>query len=77
MPIYEYKCEECETVSDILVKSISSPEVECPDCQSDKMSKLISIPGAMMTKGSVPDMPPACPNATPACGSHGCPSFRQ
>lgn len=67
MPIYEYKCNDCETVSEILVKSrAKESEVTCPDCNSSNLNKLISVPGAMMTKGSQPDLPPA-----PPCGNAG------
>jgi putative FmdB family regulatory protein len=43
MPIYEYRCQDCERVSSFLVLSLRTPfHPECPRCQSPKMSKLIS-----------------------------------
>ena len=70
MPIYEYKCNDCGTVSDILVKNTENQSpVNCPDCNSSNINKLISAPGAVMSKGSShADVPPiSCPNVN-RCG---------
>lgn len=80
MPIYEYKCDDCGTVSEILVKNTSKQsEVVCPQCQSGNLDKLISAPGAVMSKGGqLADMPSmGCPNQD-RCGVPGgsCPAAR-
>jgi len=82
MPIYEYKCGDCGSVSEILVRNTQNPApVVCSNCQSDNVSRLISIPGAVMTKGSSKtsvDVPPInCPNVN-TCGisSSECPAAR-
>jgi putative FmdB family regulatory protein len=78
MPIYEYKCDDCGSVSDILIKNRAhvSP-ITCPTCQSGKMSKLISVPGTMVSKGGADFAPPpACPNQG-CCNSHSCPTFQE
>ena len=50
MPIYEFKCEECQEVSTLTMK-MSDPEPEvCPSCQKGPMRKLIS-PSSFMLKG--------------------------
>lgn len=73
MPIYEYKCNQCGDESEILHKSSNITSVECPGCGSEDMEKLISAPGAVMTKGATAAQPmPACPNRE-ACGSRACP----
>ncbi|MFW7381032.1 MAG: FmdB family zinc ribbon protein [Oligoflexus sp.] len=42
MPLYEYKCEKCETVSEFHMK-MSDPHPEsCPDCGAKSLRKLIS-----------------------------------
>jgi putative FmdB family regulatory protein len=42
MPLYEYKCEECETVSEFRMK-MSDPHPEaCPECGAGSLRKLIS-----------------------------------
>jgi putative FmdB family regulatory protein len=38
MPIYEYKCSECNTKFEMLHKSVTSNEdVTCPNCNSSKI----------------------------------------
>jgi len=41
MPIYEYKCDECGEVTDVLVRRVSEPPagVRCKACGSDRVSK--------------------------------------
>ena len=41
MPIYEYRCESCGKVHEILQKFSDEPLKECPDCKGC-LSKLIS-----------------------------------
>jgi len=66
MPIYEYRCEECGVISDILVRNTQAQaSVVCSSCKSTKVSRLISAPGAVMVKGSgMPQgaAPMMCPN---------------
>ena len=46
MPIYEYRCEDCGSSFDKLVRSMSSAaEVECPECRSKRCKKSISLFG--------------------------------
>lgn len=42
MPIYDYKCQECGKVSEILFRGTSDQAVHCPDCGSSSMERLIS-----------------------------------
>lgn len=43
MPVYEYKCSECNTKFEILHKSSTqSNEVICPSCNSVQIKKLFS-----------------------------------
>lgn len=41
MPIYTYKCSECDNVDDYLVKT-SDPVPPCKKCASDKQEKQVS-----------------------------------
>jgi putative FmdB family regulatory protein len=42
MPIYHYRCESCEAVSEVWAK-ISDPAPEsCPECGSSKLKKAVS-----------------------------------
>jgi putative FmdB family regulatory protein len=42
MPIYEYRCGQCQTITDVLQLKASAPPPRCKACQSDEMEKLIS-----------------------------------
>jgi putative FmdB family regulatory protein len=43
MPIYEFKCDECGTVFEVLCRDANSSECRCPDCASEKCRRLISL----------------------------------
>lgn len=52
MPIYEYQCQECGEEFEKLIRSASSqPEVECPQCGSGKIRKILSAFGIRMDSG--------------------------
>jgi len=52
MPIYEYVCAECNQASEILVKNREMIP-HCPHCNSKRLEKQISVPGAVIiSKGS-------------------------
>ncbi len=44
MPIYEYKCKNCDEIFEELVVSNSTPDskISCPKCGKNKAEKLIS-----------------------------------
>ena len=44
MPIYEYQCQACAKVTDFLQKMSDDPMVTCPECNEDKLKKLVSAP---------------------------------
>jgi putative FmdB family regulatory protein len=46
MPIYEYRCEECDSQFQLFVRSVSRQvETTCPGCGSHKVKKAISLFG--------------------------------
>ena len=53
MPIYDFKCQECGKVSEILLRN-SDQSVHCPDCGSENMEKLISASYMVKTDVSAP-----------------------
>jgi putative FmdB family regulatory protein len=68
MPIFEYKCKECDTVYDVLHKSTNdTKDVICPKCKSSKSIKLISTFSSKISSDSGSG---GCEN-----GSCGMPSF--
>jgi putative FmdB family regulatory protein len=50
MPIYEYQCDNCGFIKEVMHKISESPDILCPEC-SNVMKKLIS-PSAFHLKGS-------------------------
>jgi putative FmdB family regulatory protein len=69
LPIFEYKCNDCNKFFEILHKSSSNVNgVECPDCNSKDIKKLISV--FSPSSSSSPDFSGGCEN-----GSCGLPSY--
>jgi len=69
MPIYEYRCEDCGTVSEILVRNTQQPvKAVCSACESSHMSRIISVPGAVMSTEPAPactgHAPENCPHSS-------------
>ncbi|MBI5070664.1 MAG: zinc ribbon domain-containing protein [Deltaproteobacteria bacterium] len=42
MPIYEYLCESCETLTERIQKVGDPGPTKCPECGSRKIAKLVS-----------------------------------
>ena len=51
MPIYEYQCENCGHELEALQKMSDPALVDCPECKTPKLKKLISAAGFRL-KGS-------------------------
>jgi putative FmdB family regulatory protein len=70
MPVYEYKCLSCHRTYDILHKGKELIEdIVCPDCNSGKYAKLMSVP-SVSTKGMTNDGPGCSPGT--CCGGGSC-----
>jgi putative FmdB family regulatory protein len=51
MPIFEFKCNKCDTKFEMIVfKPLTECEIICPECSSKEIEKLVSAPG--MVAGS-------------------------
>ena len=74
MPIYDYKCADCGTVSELLVLNVESSVIACPECGSSGMEKLISA-SYLIQMGSPAPAATCCGReercATPACAEGG------
>jgi len=70
MPIFEYKCEQCGHVMEVLQKSRNAGKVTCTKCGGTNLRKLLSGFAVGQSKASEH----ACDScsALPACGG-GCP----
>jgi putative FmdB family regulatory protein len=65
MPIYEYRCEDCGTKFEKLVRRTNGgPEIECPSCGQKHLKQEPSTFAAHATGLNRPEppRPPACPN---------------
>lgn len=70
MPIFEYKCNDCNKKFDVLHKSATNlEEVICPECQSKNHKKLLSSFSAS-TGSSTYDSGSSCSD-----GNCGMPSY--
>jgi putative FmdB family regulatory protein len=69
MPLYEYTCKDCTHAFETLV--FGREDVECPECRSHNLEKLLSVPGlARVQDGGFPS---ACGDPSlPPCGAAGC-----
>lgn len=43
MPIYEYKCQQCDYVFEEMQEFNDEPIKKCPSCKKNKVKKLISL----------------------------------
>lgn len=72
MPIYEYKCEDCGTVSEFIVFS-ADEEVACRSCSGKKLTKLMSAHNTTSSSGPspMPNFGGGCCGDPGTCGSPG------
>ena len=74
MPIFEYDCKECGSISEILVGvSADEPDIVCDNCGSTKLEKKISaanfaVAGARSGARSSAELPPCGASPGQACG---------
>jgi len=73
MPIYEYKCKECDKVFEQLMRSSSDQPDACPKCGGRKLVKQFSSFSASVHEhASLPCASGSCPTAG-SCGGGSCP----
>jgi putative FmdB family regulatory protein len=51
MPIYEYQCQSCEHIFDVLQKMSDDPLTFCPECGEPQLKKLLSAPNFRLKGG--------------------------
>ena len=69
MPIYDFKCRECGTVSEIFFRD-ATQAVYCPICGSDNMERLLSASYIIRTNASAPGT--TCCGRTERCDIPPC-----
>jgi putative FmdB family regulatory protein len=60
MPIYEYRCEDCTSSFETLVRPGHDEKAQCPSCHGDHLTRQMSVFAARGGDGAV---------ATPLAGS--------
>ena len=72
MPLYEYSCQACQGRFELLVRN--SECVQCPECGSPRLEKLLSVPAAHINGSGLPmyDGPAGGGCGRPQCGQGGC-----
>ncbi len=54
MPIYDYKCLKCGSTSEILVHGMDGHNVDCPECGSSDMERLLTTSYSFRMGSQVP-----------------------
>jgi putative FmdB family regulatory protein len=71
MPIYEYKCEDCGSAFEKLVRRASDVEaLACPSCGKKHLRQELSTFAAQVSGGGKSQEAPMCPGGGP-CRSPG------
>jgi putative FmdB family regulatory protein len=68
MPLFDFTCRDCDHTFEALV--FGDETVACPDCESDDIERLLSVPAKPAT--SAASMPMACNSDGPPCGAPWC-----
>lgn len=69
MPLYEYACRKCQHTFEALV--FDGEPVECPECRSVRLERLVSMPAKPRTSSTWLPMSGCDPNRPP-CGPGCC-----
>ena len=67
MPLYEYECQKCGKLTEILQSRAESyKEAKCPECGSSEMRRKFSTFGVVIGSGKSSSTAPAasCPTGT-------------
>lgn len=68
MPIYEYRCAACETKFEQLIRDSEALELQCPNCGTREVNRLLSV---FATNSNAGGSAHASPSDFPA-GGHCC-----
>jgi putative FmdB family regulatory protein len=76
MPIYEYRCENCGKITEVLQKRMDLEEqLKCFNCGSKQLKKMISVPAVMIKQKSSSNGRTCCGRIercdTPPCSDNG------
>lgn len=72
MPIFEYKCEDCNKIFEYFVRNTSDIEdIKCEYCGSRKFKRVMSSYSAFGSSLSDSDFSGSDNNSSPSCGCSG------
>lgn len=73
MPIYEYRCEDCDSSFETLVRPGHDEDAECPSCHGAHLSREMSVFAAHGANGEMPAAGGGMTRGGGCCGgSCGC-----
>ena len=70
MPIYDFKCQDCGRVSEILVRGTDSQTARCSGCGGENMERLIT--SSYMIRTNAPKPGTTCCGSTERCETSPC-----
>lgn len=76
MPIYDFRCQECEKVSEFLLSKFSdSRALACDGCGSQNLERLITAPRLLKDRANAPGT--TCCGRTERCETPPCSTGEQ
>jgi putative FmdB family regulatory protein len=73
MPLYEYKCSDCETCFDALrAMAKADAPIACPKCDSENTGRMISLFSAIGSEGVIAGAGASCGSCTPSASCASC-----
>lgn len=73
MPLYEYKCADCEMSFDALrAMSDADAPIACPKCGSESARRMISLFSAIGSSGVIAGSGTSCGSCTPSASCATC-----
>lgn len=74
MPIYEYRCQTCETKFEQLIRDGDALVLKCPKCGADEVNRLLSVFATSNTvsRSFVSSAEPSAGGGGHCCGGGGC-----
>jgi putative FmdB family regulatory protein len=67
MPFYEFRCTDCQTTFDKMLKSPGEKPGACPECGRERVSRLFSAFSIGSPQAAAPRVG-RCGNPNPTCG---------
>ena len=74
MPIYEFKCMDCEEfIEQLIMNKDEAIELKCPGCGSQELERVLSTASYSMSDGSVAKQ--RVTSQTKTCSSGSCTTY--